>query len=61
MVNPFCIAPTLLDEVELAMEFWEKNDQDTQCFVGEFRDGGDVGEIRLIIANAVTTAACSPR
>ena len=59
MVNPFCEALTLLDEVEFAMEFGEENYQDTQGFAGKLEDRGDIGEIRLIIKNPVTATACS--
>ena len=55
-INPFCIAPALLDEIKLTVEFRQKYDlHPTRLAVG-LKQGLDMHKIWLIIKHSTATA-----
>jgi hypothetical protein len=46
MVNMFCISPALLNEVELAMKFWQEYYLKSLGMTDSFENDGDENECR---------------
>jgi len=57
-VNSLCIAPTLLNEIQLAVKFWQENDLNSMRFAISFKQAFHPGKIWLIIENPMVTAIC---
>lgn len=59
LVNSFCIAPALFDEIQLAVKFQQEDDLNSMRFAVSFKQAFHHGKIWLIIENLTVTAICS--
>jgi hypothetical protein len=48
LVKALGVAPTLLNEIELTVKFQQEDDLKSMCTAGFFKDGINMGKVRLI-------------
>jgi hypothetical protein len=57
-IDLFCKTPTLLNETELAVEFWQKNYFHPLGCAIHFKQAANLNEIWLIIKGSAAAAIC---
>jgi hypothetical protein len=55
LINLFCVAPALLNKIELAVKFWQKYDLNTTGLAVSLEQGLNLHKIWLIIKHLTAT------
>jgi len=55
-VNPFCVSPTLLNEIKLTVEFWQEDGLNTTGIAVGFKPTLNPNKIRLVEQCSAATA-----
>jgi len=58
VINLLCVAPTLLNKVELTVELWDKQDLKALCFAHCLEKQFDTNKVQLIVQCATLAAVC---
>ena len=58
-VNPFCISPTLLNKIKLAVEFWQEDNLNAAESAVGLKHTLNLNKIGLLEQSPAATAVCS--
>ena len=59
LVNPFCISPTLLNKIKLAVEFWQEDNLNAAGSAVGLKHTLNLNKIGLVEQSLAATTVCS--